>query len=131
MQKRILLAIVVSAACLLWLVITLVSSSYRLVFTVEDLLRDRLSREDVQVGAKVAEAPALGAGASPEKFRFTVHGVDQQNLLLTVVFSGSLPDGLASGRDVLLEGSFDGEKFHANRVLLRCPSKYEPPAAKG
>ena len=44
-----------------------------------------------------------------------------------VEFNGILPDMFAEGRDVIVEGIYEGDdRFVAETILTSCPSKYEP-----
>ena len=46
---------------------------------------------------------------------------------LAVEFNGVLPDMFAEGRDVIVEGVYQGDRgFVAHAILTSCPSKYEP-----
>ena len=46
---------------------------------------------------------------------------------LNVAFNGILPDMFAEGRDVIVEGVYEGgDRFVARTILTSCPSKYEP-----
>jgi cytochrome c-type biogenesis protein CcmE len=48
---------------------------------------------------------------------------------LAVEFNGILPDMFAEGRDVIVEGTYEGGgRFVARTILTSCPSKYEPEA---
>lgn len=48
---------------------------------------------------------------------------------LAVEFNGILPDMFAEGRDVIVEGTYEGgDRFVAHTILTSCPSKYEPEA---
>jgi cytochrome c-type biogenesis protein CcmE len=44
-----------------------------------------------------------------------------------VVFHGFKPDMFAAGRDVIIDGEFEGGVIHASKLLTQCPSKYQPP----
>jgi cytochrome c-type biogenesis protein CcmE len=46
---------------------------------------------------------------------------------LDIEFNGILPDMFAEGRDVIVEGTYEGgNRFVAETILTSCPSKYEP-----
>lgn len=48
---------------------------------------------------------------------------------LNVAFNGILPDMFGEGRDVIVEGLYEGnDRFIAQTILTSCPSKYEPEA---
>lgn len=45
--------------------------------------------------------------------------------VMPVVYRGVMPPTFQGGRDVLLEGNYDGTKFVATVLMTQCPSKYE------
>ncbi len=51
---------------------------------------------------------------------------DEQGTTLPVRFQGiDLPDLFGDGAEVVVEGQLQGSTFLAQRVLAKCPSKYE------
>ena len=42
-----------------------------------------------------------------------------------VAYDGILPDMFAEGREVVVEGRYEGDRLHARQVMTSCPSKYE------
>jgi cytochrome c-type biogenesis protein CcmE len=55
--------------------------------------------------------------------RFQVMGESGQ--LLPVIFNGPKPDQLRPDVEAILEGTFDGNIFSAQTILIKCPSRYE------
>ena len=45
---------------------------------------------------------------------------------LAVVYHGSIPDQFAKGKNVVVEGTLKDGKFHADVLMTKCASKYEP-----
>jgi cytochrome c-type biogenesis protein CcmE len=43
-------------------------------------------------------------------------------------YTGIAPDTFKNDSEVVLEGQLKGEIFHADRIIAKCPSKYEPKA---
>jgi cytochrome c-type biogenesis protein CcmE len=39
-------------------------------------------------------------------------------------FAGVVPDTFKEGAEVVLKGRFEGESFHTQEVMAKCPSKY-------
>jgi len=50
---------------------------------------------------------------------------DEQPVLLVRYRGIDLPDLFKDGAEVIVEGRYDGSRFVADRVLAKCPSKYE------
>jgi cytochrome c-type biogenesis protein CcmE len=95
----------------------------------------------------VGEFVAASAGAEPKSSR--VHGFvlegsiakdlpaghvdfairDKQGASLPVRLDGiELPDLFRDGAEVVVEGRLEGDRFVAQQVLAKCPSKYEAEA---
>jgi len=49
---------------------------------------------------------------------------------LPVVYKGVKPDLLQDGVDVVVEGRLEGDTLVADRVMVKCPSKYEASRAE-
>jgi cytochrome c-type biogenesis protein CcmE len=96
----------------------------------------------------VGEFVAASAGAEPRSSR--VHGFvlegsiakdlpaghvdfairDDRGTTLPVRLAGiELPDLFRDGAEVVVEGRLEGERFVAQQVLAKCPSKYEAQAS--
>lgn len=45
---------------------------------------------------------------------------------LPVAYQGILPDMFAEGREVVVEGRYQGGALKARQIMTSCPSKYEP-----
>jgi len=43
-----------------------------------------------------------------------------------VAYRGIMPDMFAEGREVVVEGRYDGRGLAARQIMTSCPSKYEP-----
>lgn len=42
-----------------------------------------------------------------------------------VVYVGPKPNNMEHAESVVVVGSFKGQEFHASKLLVKCPSKYE------
>ncbi len=59
----------------------------------------------------------------PNYFSFYLE--DREGDERKVVFNGAPPTDFDRSEDVVLQGKMVGEEFIANKILLKCPSKYE------
>ena len=50
---------------------------------------------------------------------------DQEGTRVPVSYSGVKPDNMEHAESVVVIGNFDGDIFNAERLLVKCPSKYE------
>lgn len=131
MNVRVVGVIVVVLLSLTGLITAGVKSSGRQVFTVESLLASAEARTHVRLGGRVAEGEIRYQTAPSFLLEFTVHDIPTGEKTLPVIYRGVMPDTLKAGRDVILEGEFDGAAFRADTLLTQCPSKYEPPLPGG
>jgi cytochrome c-type biogenesis protein CcmE len=63
---------------------------------------------------------------SPEEDvnRFSFYMVDNNGLEYKVVFNGTKPQDFERSEQVVITGSLEGEEFYADKILMKCPSKY-------
>ena len=104
------------------------TSTAKAVVTVQELLTEAGTRNRIRLGARVASEEIRYRSSPDRQVLFSVRdieGSDQQTV--PVIFAGNMPDTLKRGRDVILEGDYDGSTFQASSLMTQCPSKYEPP----
>lgn len=128
MNFRFWFALIVVLSGLTVLVASGVTDTSRRVVTVHELLAQPSMRSSIRLGARVTE-DAIDYRTSPDFFlRFQVRDITQAGEgAVTVEYNQMMPNTLQAGRDVILEGDFDGKTFYAKSLLTQCPSKYEPP----
>lgn len=100
------------------------ASSWQYYVTVDECLTDaaRLRHDRVRVNGKIA-AGTLQVSADRRQARFALEAAAGQ---LWASCPGPLPDNLAEGRDVVVEGRLsDGGELCGEKVLTRCASKYK------
>jgi cytochrome c-type biogenesis protein CcmE len=56
---------------------------------------------------------------------FTYTMIDEQGNEAEVIYKGAKPNNFDIAPMVVIKGKFDKEKFHADEILTKCPSKYE------
>lgn len=77
----------------------------------------------VQVnGTIVARDPAGGAGEPVLSFRMR----DRQGEVMPVVYRGAVPPNFAQTTMLVAVGRCRDGRFEAERLLVKCPSKYQP-----
>lgn len=50
---------------------------------------------------------------------------DKDGEVATVVYSGSPPQDMELATEVAAQGAMKGENFYSEKLLIKCPSKYE------
>jgi len=127
MNKRFIAAVLLVVGTLGFLILSAVQESKREVVTVETLLSNGEAKRNVRLGARVADVPIEYKTSPILELKFNVHDIVNVGRSIPVFFNGPMPETLKAGRDVILEGHFDGARFEAKSLQTQCPSKYEPP----
>lgn len=55
---------------------------------------------------------------------FTFYMYDNDSTECQVVFNGAKPQDIERSEQIVLTGKMEGDKFHASKILMKCPSKY-------
>ncbi len=109
------------------------SSSWQYYLTADECLAeaDTLGDQRIRVSGKIAPN-SLEIAEDRRRASFSLEGTGAN---LAVVCAGPLPDNLADGIDVVVEGRLDDRgNLQGVKVLTRCASKYEsekPTALRG
>lgn len=128
MQAKIYIVIFVVVIALGGLIFASTANNSRAVVTVSQLVSENLTQQKVQIGAQVAKDSEIEVVTEPSRqVVFWVRDRESEQPRLQVVYQGVMPDTLRPGRDVIIQGQYDGQKFKAHQLLTQCPSKYEPP----
>ena len=59
----------------------------------------------------------------PNLFAFYLK--DQEGTECKVIFNGTKPQDFERSESIVLTGSMKGEAFYADKILMKCPSKYK------
>ena len=60
----------------------------------------------------------------PDANHFSFYMYDNDSVECQVVFNGSKPQDIERSEQIVLTGKMDGNIFHASKILMKCPSKY-------
>lgn len=90
--------------------------------------------EAMRSGAKVQVAGGLVPGSTQyveegHHLRFGI--VDGDGRKLTVLYEGTKPGNFEEATQVVAIGRYRGGAFHADQLLVKCPSKYQGIPEKG
>ena len=55
---------------------------------------------------------------------FSFYMYDNDSTECKVIFNGSKPQDIERSEQIVLTGKMDGDTFHASKILMKCPSKY-------
>jgi cytochrome c-type biogenesis protein CcmE len=116
-------AVVVAVAIgiLLWVAVGRGSVYY---YNVSELL-SKGPQTGVRVAGRLVPGSLQGLGTGD--LTFTLHDRDKPAEVISVAYSGQLPDGFKNNpdADIVAEGTYQGGAFQASSLTAKCPSKYE------
>ena len=55
---------------------------------------------------------------------FSFYMLDEKGNECKVIFNGSKPQDFERSEQIVLTGKMVGQNFHASKILMKCPSKY-------
>ncbi len=67
----------------------------------------------------------IGMDKSPDNLSFSFTLLDDNKKEQKVYYNEPMPPDFARSEKVVVIGSYKGENFIANKILLKCPSKYQ------
>lgn len=93
--------------------------------------KHELAGREVRVAGRVVPGSVVKrVDASGTRLDFALYDFTgeqtQPDQRLAIHYVGIVPDMFAEGRDVIVEGHYDGSVLRARSVMTSCPSKYEP-----
>lgn len=130
MKKTHILGIVVIALAIAIIISTAGDASSYVTFTQAAEMAQSGENDGVHVVGKLTK-DAQGQITNmlyqpqidPNHFEFTL--VDTENRVQKVVYSAPKPQDFDRSEQVVVIGSMDGDHFRADKILLKCPSKYQ------
>ena len=94
----------------------------------------RSSTKIVQVMGKI-DFDKVNYNADDSRLEFAVYDAEAENKInattMDVVYYGVVPGNFDQATSVVLKGKSDGDKFVANQMLVKCPSKYQGEGEEG
>lgn len=99
-----------------------------LVLLPSDLIAlEGKNMERIRVGGRVTTGEIKYQLEPSMELRFHIEDPKDPKGSIPVFYKGLKPDMFTPGRDVLIDGDFEGGTLNAQKLLTQCPSKYEPP----
>jgi cytochrome c-type biogenesis protein CcmE len=117
-------AFAVVAAALLYLVLSGLDGDKVYYLEVSELLEKKeTEHKGLRVAGFVTENLSVDRMQKIAQFEIT----DDKGAFLECEYFGAIPDAFEEGASVVVEGSYDLSRniFTANKLLAKCPSKYE------
>ncbi len=128
MKKTNLIALVLLAVSMGIIIVALGDSSQYVSF---DKAADYPNEQYHVVGKLMEEKPMIyEPRENPNKFTF--HLKDEKGNVRKVIYNDAKPRDITKTDRIVLVGEMKSqETFHADRILMKCPSKYKQDRIKG
>lgn len=128
MKTTHLIGILVIAVAIVLIITTAGDASQYLSFTQAKDLADKGSKTQVHVVGQLkkdASGEVVGIQPSPDMLSFKFVMVDEEGREETVFHPNPMPTDFMKSEQVVIIGGFRDDKFVAEKILLKCPSKYQ------
>ncbi len=80
--------------------------------------------KEFQVVGQLNKDKAIEYAPEKNANEFSFYMVDNSGNERKVVFNGAKPQDFERSEQVVITGSLEGEQFLADKILMKCPSKY-------
>ena len=128
MKKKYILAIVVIAAAIAMVISMAGDASTYVTFSEAKELSEKGFKKSIHVVGelpKTASGEIVGIIESPDKLSFKFEMIDENGSRQQVLHANPIPTDFTRSEQVVIVGAYQGDKFVADKILLKCPSKYE------
>lgn len=119
MKKSSILGIVLVAVF-----IAIIISVYGDASTYASFAEAKTSETELHVVGQLNKEKDLVYNPKENANYFAFFMVDEEGAECKVVFKGSKPQDFERSEQIVLTGKMVGEEFHASKILMKCPSKY-------
>lgn len=124
-NKKIVVGLSLAAAALMIMLFTSMPSAGSKEITITDLVKDSESfKDDYIMTQGLLNKDSIQWDADKIELQFEIY--DENDATLSVIHNGIKPDNFTDDVIVIVEGFMnDAGVFEAERVMTKCPSKYE------
>jgi cytochrome c-type biogenesis protein CcmE len=127
MKKSHILGIVVIAVAIGVIVSTAGDASSYVTFDEAKNIANAGSSKQIHVVGTLKKHgdQIIGIEESPDKLSFKFVMLDESRKEETVLYPNPIPQDFTKSEQVVVVGSYHNDAFIADKVLLKCPSKYQ------
>ena len=131
MKKSSIIGIVVIAVAIGIIISTQSSASSYVSFGEAQEMAESGSSKKIHVVGELKKNPqgqVVGVNPSDDKLSVSFVMLDDNNVEQTVFYNEPMPSDFLRSEKVVVIGSYRNDRFVADKILLKCPSKYEETA---
>ena len=128
MKKSHVIAILVIAAAIAIIVSTAGDASTYVTFDQAYQMASTGNKNGIHVVGELKKdemGEITGLEKSPDNLSFTFILLDENKKEQKVFYNEPMPPDFTRSEKVVVIGSYQGERFVAKKILLKCPSKYQ------
>lgn len=119
MKKSSIIGIIIIAIAIGAIISTYADSS-----TYGNFAEAQQTQDELHVVGKLDKSKELIYNPKQDANYFAFYMHDNDGKACKVVFNGSKPQDFERSEQIVLTGKMKGEEFHASKILMKCPSKY-------
>ncbi|WP_149913208.1 cytochrome c maturation protein CcmE domain-containing protein [Sphingobacterium cavernae] len=117
-KSSIILIVIIAVAIAMILVIYTDSSTYSTFSEAKE------KKTELYVVGVLNKEKDLFYDPVQDANHFSFYMYDNDSTECKVVFNGSKPQDIERSEQIVLTGKMEGDTFHASKILMKCPSKY-------
>ncbi|MGO1243997.1 MAG: cytochrome c maturation protein CcmE domain-containing protein [Sphingobacterium sp.] len=117
-KSSIILIAIIAVAIAMILVIYTDSSTYSTFTEAKE------KNTELYVVGVLNKEKALHYDPITDANHFSFYMYDNDSTECQIVFRGSKPQDIERSEQIVLTGKMEGQIFHASKILMKCPSKY-------
>ncbi len=128
MKTRYIVPIVVIAIAVVIIMMMAGDASSYVTFKEAKALSIKGSDKSIHVVGELTrdtDGEIVGIVESPDKLSFKFQMIDENGFVQQVLHSNPIPTDFAKSEQVVIIGAYNKENFIAEKILLKCPSKYQ------
>lgn len=128
MKKSHIFGIIVIAVAIVVIISTAGDASAYVTFDEAKELAEKGNNNKIHVVGtlhKDKNGSITGIETSPDMLSFKFEMVDENNVVQKVFHPNPMPTDFLRSEQVVVVGSYKNEDFVAEKILLKCPSKYQ------
>jgi cytochrome c-type biogenesis protein CcmE len=128
MKKSHILIIIIIAAAIGIVITTADDASTYVTFDQAYQLASNGSKNSIHVVGQLkkdAEGHVVGIMPGADRVSFSFIMLDDTQKEQVVIYNEPMPQDFARSEKVVVIGSYSGDTFIADKILLKCPSKYQ------
>lgn len=119
MKKSSVIGIVIIALAIAMIIVMYTDSSTYSTFT-----EAKGTQSELYVVGVLNKEKTLHYEPTVDANHFSFYMYDNDSTECKVVFRGAKPQDIERSEQIVLTGKMVGNEFHASKILMKCPSKY-------